>query len=214
MSRYGGEKVLVIARELFDELGAFEGFQPVTQHWLDTVLDPRHNRFLDRELAEDDPGFKQIIPYALFRHEQRFLHYVRGKGSGEKRLASKGSLGIGGHVNESDFHAAGSLGKALYIEGVEREIREELEIASLFRQSVVGLINDDQSDVGRVHLGVVHLFDLDEPAVRSREENITAIEFLDAAELAGRAGKLETWSSLLLPHLNALCPSDGLTLQA
>ena len=66
------------------------------------MLDPENNYFLQRDLAEDDPGHKQIIPYAIFRHGDKFLHYVRGGGSGERRLASKGSIGIGGPINDVD----------------------------------------------------------------------------------------------------------------
>jgi predicted NUDIX family phosphoesterase len=199
------EEVLVVSRELFDRLGAFHGFQPDADRYLPHLLDPENNRFLRRSLAEEDPGHKQLIPYAVFRHRDRFLHYVRGRSGGEKRLASKGSIGIGGHVNREDFHATGgSLGAELYLAGVDREIREEVKIGTPCRQRIIGLINDDSTEVGRVHLGVVHLFDLDAPDVAANEEGITELAFLSLPELAGRAASLETWSSLLVPHLGNL----------
>ena len=127
MSRYEDENVLVITRELFDRLGAFEGISLEPERYLPEILDPANNFFLSRDEAEEDPSHKQIIPYAIFRHEDRYLHYVRGGGSGEQRLASKGSIGIGGHINDSD-HASSSLDKDTYTRGVEREIDEELNI--------------------------------------------------------------------------------------
>jgi len=113
MSRYENEKVLVISRSLFDDLGAFQGINLEPEKYLPSILDPSNNHFLLRDDAEEDPSFKQIIPYAIFRYQDRFLHYVRGGGSGEKRLASKGSIGIGGHINDTDF-AAASLDKDTY----------------------------------------------------------------------------------------------------
>ena len=98
-AKYPDEKVLVIRRQLFDDLGSFHGFKPEVESYLPAMLSPENNFFLGRDLAEEDPGYKQIIPYAVFHHEGRFLHYVRGSKSGEHRLASKGSIGIGGHIN-------------------------------------------------------------------------------------------------------------------
>lgn len=203
MSKYEGENVLVVSRELFDELGAFEGISMHPERYLPSLLDPGNNYFLSRDEAEDDPSHKQIIPYAIFRHGDAFLHYTRGGSSGEKRLASKGSIGIGGHINDVDF-AASSLDKDTYTVGVEREIDEELNIEGGYRQEVLGLINDDSNDVGRVHLGVVHLFTLETEKVTSNEDSIVSPEFLSLAELDSRRDRLETWSQICLDGLSEL----------
>jgi predicted NUDIX family phosphoesterase len=200
MGKYADENVLVITRELFDRLGAFQGISFETERYLPSMLDPANNFFLGRDLAEDDPGHKQIIPYAIFRHGDRYLHYVRGGGSGEKRLASKGSIGIGGHINDTD-HAAASLDKDTYTTGVEREINEELNLTGAHRQEILGLINDDSNEVGRVHLGVVHLFTLESDEVTSAEDNITELRFLTLGELAAERDRLETWSQICLDGL-------------
>lgn len=200
MSRYEDENVLVVSRDLFDRLGAFEGICLEPDRYLPTMLDPANNYFLSRDLAEDDPSHKQIIPYALFRYGDRFLHYVRGGGSGEKRLASKGSIGIGGHINDSD-HATSSLDRDTYTIGVDREIDEELNIDGSHSQEILGLINDDSNDVGRVHLGVVHLFTLETDRVTPGEDKITDLQFLTLDELAERRDRLETWSRICLEGL-------------
>ncbi len=200
MGKYADENVLVISRGLFDQLGAFEGISFETDRYLPQILDPANNHFLNRDLAEDDPSHKQIIPYAIFRHGDRYLHYVRGGGGGEKRLAAKGSIGIGGHINDTD-HAASSLDKDTYTIGVEREINEELNLTGGHTQEILGLINDDSNEVGRVHLGVVHLFTLESGEVTPAEDNIENLEFLTLEELADRRDSLETWSRICLEGL-------------
>lgn len=204
MSRYPDENILVVTRSLFDELGAFEGLSLEPERYLPSLLDPNNNYFLARDDAEDDPSHKQIIPYAIFRHGDRFLHYVRGGGSGEKRLAAKGSIGIGGHINQDDFDAQSHLDKDTYTIGVEREIDEELNIEGGHTQRIVALINDDSNPVGQVHLGVVHLFDLESDQVTSNEDNITELSFLTIEELQARRDRLETWSQHCLDGLSRL----------
>ena len=203
MSRVYDERVLVITRELFDQLGAFQGLETNVQGYLPTIFSGENNFFIDRNDAEDDPGHKQIIPYAIFRYGDKFLHYVRGGAGGEKRLAAKGSIGIGGHINDTDGES-GSLANATYLAGVDREVREELEIDGNFTQKAVALLNDDTNDVGKVHLGVVHLVDLDTDAVKPNEAAITDLEFLTLDELRERADRLETWSQICVEGLSTL----------
>ncbi|NRB76620.1 MAG: hypothetical protein HRU46_19840 [Verrucomicrobiales bacterium] len=203
MSKYEDENVLVISRELFDQLGAFQGISLEPEKYLPSMLDPENNYFLQRDLAEDDPGHKQIIPYAIFRHGDKFLHYVRGGGSGERRLASKGSIGIGGHINDVDY-AASSLDKDTYTNGVDREIDEELNISGDHTQEILGLINDDSNEVGQVHLGVVHLFTLESNQVTAGEDNIVDLQFLSLEELEAKHDELETWSQICVQGLRQL----------
>lgn len=204
MSRYPDENILVIPRALFDELGAFQGLCLEPERYLPAILNPANNLFIPRDDAEEDPGYKQIIPYAIFRYEDRYLHYVRGGGSGEKRLAAKGSIGIGGHINAEDYHAQSHLDKDTYTIGVEREIDEELNLTGPLTQRIVALINDDSNPVGQVHLGVVHLFELSSPEVSSNEDNITELAFLSLDELTARRDRLETWSQHCLDGLARL----------
>jgi predicted NUDIX family phosphoesterase len=201
MGKYADENVLVIPRSLFDELGAFEGFCTNISNYLPFILNPQNNFFLNRELAEDDPGHKQIIPYSIFHHGGQILHYYRGGGSGEKRLAAKGSIGIGGHINDTDFSEA-ALDQCTYTNGIEREIREELEIGCSYTQRIIGLLNDDSNDVGKVHLGVVHLITLDGLDVRAAEDNISNLEFRSFRDLKASQDQLESWSSICLNVLD------------
>jgi predicted NUDIX family phosphoesterase len=201
MRDYQGEEILVISRQLFDELGAFQGIKTDVDGYLEAILDPANNFFMDRGKAEDDPSFKQIIPYALFHHNGKYLHYTRGKSGGESRLHAQGSVGVGGHINPVD-ERADPLGKATYLAGVEREIDEELNITGGHQNRIVGLLNDDSNDVGKVHLGVVHIFDLESEEVTSAEDALANLAFQSSDDLKGKLhGSLETWSRFCIDEL-------------
>ncbi len=200
---YEDESVLVIKRELFDEIGAFQGISTEIDKYLPVFLNPSNNFFIHRELAEDDPTHKQIIPYAIFKHGDKFLRYLRGKKSGEQRLASKSSIGIGGHINQDDFNSS-SLEKDTYLTGIEREINEELIINCDYNNLPIALINDDSNDVGQVHLGVVHLFDLESDQVEAGEANIENLEFLSSDDLLREKDNLESWSQICVDHLDEI----------
>ena len=202
---YPGENVLVVKRSLFDQLGNFHGLNFEPGKYLDALLTRGNNFFLPRAQAEDDPAYKQIIPYALVAFGNRVLYYVRGKKVGEQRLVAKGSIGIGGHMNQEDellFNYA--LNEAAYRAGVEREVNEEIKIDTQFEDRIVALLNDDTTDVGRVHLGIVHVFKLAEPKVEKREAMITNLTFLVRAELTARRESLETWSQICVDSLDRL----------
>ena len=199
------ENILVVKRTLFDELGNFHGLNFEPRKYLDAILSRGNNFFLPRKQAENDPTHKQIIPYALLAFQDTVLFYVRGKKAGEQRLVAKGSIGIGGHMNQDDeslFNFA--VDEAAYRAGVEREVNEEIKIDTRFEDKIVALLNDDTTEVGQVHLGIVHVFKLAEPKVEKREAMITSLAFLGKSELMARRNSLETWSQLCLDSLDRL----------
>ena len=197
------ENVLVVRRSLFDELGSFHGLNFEPARYLDALLSRGNNFFLPRSEAENDPTHKQIIPYALIAHDGRVLHYVRGKKAGEQRLVAKGSIGIGGHMNDTD-ESLFAWDESAYRAGVEREVNEEIDIQTTFEDRVVALLNDDTTEVGQVHLGIVHVFRLAEPKVQKREAMITNLSFLTRDELLAGRDNLETWSQLCVDSLDRL----------
>ncbi len=197
------ENILVVRRSLFDELGAFQGLNFEPRRYLEALLSRGNNFFLPRGKAETDPTHKQIIPYVLISCAGRVLYYVRGKKAGEQRLVAKGSIGIGGHMNDTD-ESLFAWDEAAYRAGVEREVNEEIRIDSPFEDKVVALLNDDATEVGQVHLGVVHVFKLAEPKVEKREAMITNLSFLTPQELGQRRETLESWSQYCLDGLDRL----------
>ncbi len=197
------ENVLVVRRSLFDQLGSFQGLNFEPQKYLDAFLSRGNNFFLPRPEAEINPAYKQIIPYALIAFENKVAYYVRGKRAGEQRLVAKGSIGIGGHMNETD-ESLFALDEAAYRAGVEREVNEEIQIDSPFEDRIVALLNDDTTEVGCVHLGIVHVFKLAEPKIEKREAMITGLTFLRKEELLARRETMETWSQICVESLERL----------
>ncbi len=202
MSKYGDEEVLVIERSLLEELSAFQGLKTEgCDELVGEILDEQNHFFLKRELAEDDPSHKQVIPYCVFQCGKRILYYTRGKSGGEGRLHAKISVGVGGHINPVDM-GGGRRGAAAYYAAVQRELDEELEIEGDYSMKIVGLLNDDSSSVGQVHLGVVHVVELENERVSSREEALSGLDWAEISELRGPLfDRLETWSQLLIRGL-------------
>lgn len=197
------ENVLVFSRSLFEQLGVFQGFNPDVNRYLPAILDIKNNHFLSRAKAETNPDFKQVIPYVVITDGKSVLHYVRGKKAGEQRLVAKGSIGIGGHINDED-HTLFAFGLQAFQDAVRREVCEELAIQGPFDAKPVGLINDDSTEVGRVHFGVVHVLFRARELVKRNEQVITQMEFVPIAELKAKRQQMETWSQLCLDHLDAV----------
>jgi predicted NUDIX family phosphoesterase len=193
------EQVLVIPTLSLQEAGLFQGLSREVDRYLPRLLTKNHLRFIPRTAAEDDPGYKQIIPYVVLRWRDQVFHYQRGQGAGEKRLRALRSIGVGGHINPCDHEA----GDSPYRLGMLREVREEVFLESEYRERCLGLINDDATPVGQVHLGIVHVFELAEPRVRRRESELIRSGFAPVEELLAQKDEFETWSQFVLAELNA-----------
>jgi len=204
MSIVQTEQILVVPTELFHRLGYFQGFTSDVDRYLEELLSPENTSYRPRGQMEEDPGHKQLIPYVIFRHtdasgKQSLFQYTRGTGQGERRLHSKRSIGIGGHISSDDAEEINP-----YDEGMRRELDEEVIIETAYREHCVGLINDDQTDVGKVHLGVVHIFDVDTPHVRPREIEIEDAGFVPVDQLLSDLDGFESWSRICLESLFAV----------
>jgi predicted NUDIX family phosphoesterase len=197
------EMVLVVRRAVIESIGIFQGLNFAVDRYLPTLLARENNFFARRSAAETDPGLKQIIPYAILTSEGHVLRYKRGKKSGEQRLIAKGSIGIGGHMNDHD-EGLFALDRDAYLAGVQREIEEEIQIDSPRSNRIVALLNDDSNEVGQVHLGVVHLVELPAPRAEKKESMIANIAFLTPRELRAERETLETWSQICLDQLEEL----------
>ena len=194
MSDKDGEQVLVIPSRILNEAGLFQGFSPRTDHYLPRLLDPEHLLYLRRADAEKDPSYKQIIPYVVLKWRDQIFNYVRGKRAGESRLRDLRSVGVGGHINPDDTN----LFDTPYRQAMLREVSEEVRLETAYDERCLGLINDDSTPVGQVHLGIVHLFDLVEPMVQRREQGLTRAGFTPLAELKDARQDFETWSQFVL----------------
>lgn len=204
MSIVAEERILVVPTSLFHELGYFQGFSREIDRYWPQLVTGDHVEYRARGEMEEDPSFKQLIPYVLFRWADsagtvHLFEYQRGSGQGERRLHAKRSVGIGGHISSVD--AAMGASHDVYREGMRRELDEEVVIETPYQERVVGLINDDETPVGRVHLGMVHLCDVEEPRIQPREADILDGRFSPVAEILTRLDQYESWSEIAVRAL-------------
>jgi len=199
------EDVLVVPRSLLEQVGMFQGFCGAIDRYLPVLLDPAQTRWMPRAAAEEDPSFKQLIPYCLLCWQAadgtpQYFAYTRGGGQSEARLRAKRSVGIGGHIASTDGEHGDD---ASYEAGMQRELAEEIAIDGSFTSRCVGLINDDATPVGSVHLGIVHVLALVRPAVQSREAELIECGFKPLADLLADRERFETWSQIALDAVAA-----------
>jgi predicted NUDIX family phosphoesterase len=197
------EKVLVIPSARFQATGYFHGFREADDAFRAKLLVPGAYEFRPRSEVETDSNYKQLIPYVVLKCGTDLFHYRRGAGGTEKRLQALRSIGIGGHICVED---AGPVGESqvrldAYETGMRRELFEEVEIGCHWKEHFLGFINDDRTPVGSVHLGVVHLFELETHSVRAREEALADAGFAPLTELVAAAPEFETWSQFVLAEL-------------
>ncbi len=196
------EQVLVIERKVLEQVGMFQGLTFDVERYLREFFVQGVPRFMPRSQVEENPAYKQLIPYVLMSYQDKYLSYVRGRRAGETRLVGNRSIGIGGHINpaddmplfDTDFYET-------YLTAVKREVAEEVSVETSHTDSIVALLNDESNEVGSVHLGIVHHWVLNAPNVSKREQMITQMAFMTPAELQEVRDTLETWSGLCLTRL-------------
>jgi predicted NUDIX family phosphoesterase len=188
------EKVLAVPKScLWDRIAYVE--KGLVTEGIDqlTTLVARCGTFMDRPEAETDPGYKQIIPYAVIRHSERYFLLQRKSTQSEHRLHNKMSIGVGGHINPSE----GASDSDVIRDCLAREIDEELYIDTGYQERLVGLINDDTTEVGRVHLGVLFEIDSISSDVRVRETHKMDGAWALIGQLDQGYEGLETWSQIV-----------------
>lgn len=195
------ERVLCFERNLFEKIGVFQGLSLEVEKYLPVVTAQANVLYLNRGEAEQARRYKQLIPYALIIHGDRILRYRRGKGGQETRLHGLYSVGVGGHISEEDtgLFTAGPG----YHEAMRRELMEEVAI-DVTREMAVAVINDDSTDVGYVHLGIVHIVYVAGDAIANGRDGIVGAEFVSLTEAAKNPGAYESWSRFCIENLDAL----------
>jgi predicted NUDIX family phosphoesterase len=195
------ERVLCFERRLLEELGTFHGLNLEVERYLPVLTSTSRLVYLNRSDAEQDKRYKQLIPYVLLICGDKILRYRRGKGGQETRLHGLYSVGIGGHISEED-HGLFSSNRG-YQEGMRRELLEEVAVDGV-REAAVAVINDDSTDVGSVHFGVVHVMHVAGENVAGRRSGIVSPEFVRMADAASDPSGYESWSRFCLEHVDVL----------
>ena len=192
------ENVLVFPSSYIDEIGRFQGIDFDIVNNIEDL--ERKSFFLSREKAEEDPTYKQLIPYAILKSNDKFFSYRRGALLSEKRLLGNYSIGIGGHISAHDPN----LFTSTFEEGLRRELAEELIIQTNYNFKLVGCLNDDSNEVGKVHFGLLYLIKLGSPLVTCREKSINETKFLSINELKENIESYENWSKICISNLEQL----------
>jgi len=195
------ERVLCFERRLLEELGVFQGLSLEVERYLPVVTASSNLVYRNRSEAEQDPRYKQLIPYVLILCNGKLLRYRRGKGGQETRLHGLFSVGIGGHISDEDHGLFSS--PAGYQDGMRREISEEVAVDGV-KEAAVAVINDDSTDVGRVHFGVVHIMHVAAEAVAGGRSGIVGPEFVPIAAVLKDLSPYESWSRFCLENLEQL----------
>lgn len=187
------ENVLVVSREQLFKNGAFQGLETVnTQDYLAIITE--YKEFLPRSIMETDLKYKQIIPYLIFTHNDKYFLMQRQSGSTEQRLQSKYSLGIGGHIREEDLVSNNILDWA------RREFEEEISYSGDYTVEPVGILNDDSNAVGQVHTGFVFLLKGNSDQIFVKSE-LKSGELLSLYECKKYYDFMETWTQIVFNKL-------------
>ena len=188
------EHILVVKRSILFPNQAFQGLQAEqTSRFLELIA--REKEFKLRPLMEEDPSYKQIIPYLLFKFEDKYFLMQRRSTSSEQRLKNKYSLGIGGHMRQEDMQ-----NNATIFDWGKREFHEEIAYEGNLTIKPLGILNDDSNAVGQVHLGLVLLLEGDSSQIKIRSE-LKSGQLLTAHEIQNFYPDLETWSQIIFDAL-------------
>jgi predicted NUDIX family phosphoesterase len=188
------ELVLCFDAEVLDALGRFQGISYDVESYFPAIVSPSNCRYLPRSKAETDLNRKQIIPYVLMIHENFVFTYRRGKYGGENRLHEKLSVGVGGHIQPFDVTLFSRDGVG-------------------YREACVALINDDSTEVGKVHFGIVHIFQLESRDVKKKQSAITEARFVSFDQASNTIDRYEEWSKLCLANIYQLAQRSGVAEQ-
>lgn len=193
------ERVLVVPRSVVPDAASWYGLRTGGLDAFLTVV-AEHGRFEPRAAMEIDPSFKQIIPYLVLRNGEDYFLMRRTRAGGDARLFDRWSIGVGGHIDPGDEGIAG---------GLRREWHEELVADFEPAFTPYALLNDDTTDVGAVHLGVVVLADTGGRPVNVRETDKLSGAFASPAEVAAGVDHLETWSRIVFDALETTAAGEA-----
>jgi len=190
------EKILVVSKQKLFVHETFDGIKNVNFKDYQKIIE-MHKKFLWRSKMETNENYKQIIPYLIFTNDNKYFLMERKSTASEKRLKSKCSLGIGGHIREED------LQKKSIVEWAKREFHEEVSYNGNLTIEPIGLLNDESDSVGRVHTGFVFLLrgDSDEISINDEHKSGTLLTLEECKMLYPR---MEHWSQIVFNYLKKL----------
>jgi len=187
------ERVLVVPTEdVRGVLGDMEGLVYVSKEKVEELI--RKGFFVEREKAELNEEWRQIIPYIVMIDKGKVLLMKRTKKQSESRLHGLYSVGVGGHINDEDSQDPVEAFK----KGMEREIKEEVDV-DIKKLELLGVINDLSSPVSRVHLGILYLAEVS--FRRIKEKELFEWKLVKMEEVFDYEEGMEGWSKIALNGL-------------
>ena len=194
-----GDNILVVPREkLFEDMETPQGFATERlEQLLGRIREYRESA--DRKAAEEDPSLKQIIPYMVLCCGSKLFLMRRFDNQDEDRLRNLYSLGVGGHIEPAEDSGT----RDILMAGLEREFREEVDIAGRYRLEPVGYINDETNPVGRVHFGLAYRVKVQTEDVQVREKDIMSGSFVSVEKAQSVYPQMETWSQIVMKNIDA-----------
>jgi predicted NUDIX family phosphoesterase len=202
------ENILVFPAEVLDSVGYFNGFSKDVQKYTKAIFESGKMFFTPKEPAEVNPQLKQLIPYILIKRGNLYYNYQRTKNCGEPRLHNLMSLGIGGHVNDTDdsdlCNSFPNAPELTYYAGLSRELQEELNVPISAYKSlgeISGLLYDPTTLLGQIHFGIVHIIDLVDNVDFKTDNTIRSLGFRTVNQIKKDYSKYEKWSQLVIDNL-------------
>ncbi len=188
------EMILVVKRD--DIFALHEPFNGLEREPVEDMVEAIESKkeFLPRSIMEQDPAYKQIIPYLVFNYADRFFLMQRKAKASEQRLKEKFTLGIGGHIREQDMQSSSIFSWAF------REFHEEVNFTGCASFETMGVLNDDSNDVGKVHLGLVLLIEGESPNITVKSE-LESGQMLTLEEMEPYYDRMETWTQMVYDYL-------------
>lgn len=193
-----GEQVLAISEKVFRQAGFFTGFKKVDKSFYEKII--QNVRYIDREDAEKNDKWKQIIPYVLIKSGEKYLVTERLPRSGEKRLHNAFALGVGGHINPKDSTSEAE-GEDVIERGMARELNEEVWIEDLKSIKHEGYVYDESQEVSRHHLGFVYTAEAGSEDVKTLESGKLKVFFVNKKDLPKYLNGKEKWADLVYSNL-------------
>lgn len=189
------ESILVVPRTVLipDEQQAWYGLKQVNEQDCMGLI-TSNQQFLPRPAMEQDPKYKQIIPYMVYMVEDKVFCMQRRENASEARLAGKLTIGIGGHIRQEDM-----IGKSI-LAWAERELHEEVNLEGSYSTELLGMLNDDTNAVGQVHMGLVLLMRGTSTKISIKSE-LKSGTLMTLSECLEKIDQFESWSELVLRRL-------------
>lgn len=198
------ELVLVVKTDLIDNIGKFQGINAKYEDFIKHTLHSGNISFIPRLNAETNTYYKQILSYVIIKCEGKILRFQRGNYTNvDSLLKGRYSIGFGGHITNNDVkissHNSGIFDYG-YSYGVLRELNEELKFSKPIKNipPIIGILNDDSSNMGLKHIAFIHLLELQNLEVYSNEKSINQTKFVSQDELIEEYEKFEYWSKLCI----------------